>query len=89
VLVVVGWNMVFSILPTLISVVPVLWWIVWVGTGFVANVLGISMGLMVIAIAWLRYRPLVWWAVLVLVLSTLWWLWWSNRKKQAKSHHTS
>ena len=54
-----GLRMVFRILSVIADVIPILGTIVGAGTGFVAFVLGLAWSLVVIAIAWVRFRPLV------------------------------
>ncbi len=56
---VLGLRMVFRILSVIADVIPILGTIVGAGTGFVAFVLGLAWSLVVIAVAWVRFRPLV------------------------------
>ncbi len=51
--------MVFRILSVIADVIPILGTIVGAGTGFVAFVLGLAWSLVVIAVAWVRFRPLL------------------------------
>lgn len=59
ILVVVGLNMIFKPLSVLGDVIPLLGDIIGAGTGFVAFLLGLAWSLVVIAIAWVRFRPLI------------------------------
>ncbi len=54
-----GLRMVFRILSVIADVIPILGTIVGAGTGFVAFVLGLAWSLVVIAVAWVRFRPLL------------------------------
>ncbi len=58
-LLMIGWGMIFKPLVVLADVLPFLGSIVGVGTGIVSFVLGLSFGLVTIAVAWIAYRPLV------------------------------
>jgi len=54
-----GFSMIFKILSVLADVLPILGSIVSFGTGIIAFLLSISLSLIVIAIGWLFYRPLL------------------------------
>ena len=58
-LVMIGLGMIFKPLSVLLDVIPILGDIVGAGAGVVSFILGLVWSLIVIAIAWLRYRPLV------------------------------
>ena len=62
-----GLRAMFSIIPKLLNFVPFLGSIVSAGLGFVCIVFGIVWSSLIIAIAWLFYRPLI--AVLFLVIA--------------------
>jgi hypothetical protein len=73
----------FSIIPTLISILPFLWWIASAWVNLVAWVLWLSLWFLTIAIAWLRFRPIIGiWLIIIWAL-TIWWLRWY--KKNGKS----
>ncbi|MBQ6775239.1 MAG: TMEM43 family protein [Synergistaceae bacterium] len=59
ILVVVGIGMIFKPLSVIADVIPLLGTIVGAGTGVVAFLLGLAWSLVVIAIAWVRFRPIV------------------------------
>ena len=59
ILLMLGWGMIFKPLVVLADILPFLGSIVGAGTGIVSFALGLSMGLVTIAIAWIAYRPLV------------------------------
>lgn len=63
---IVGFSAVLGPLPVIASVVPFLGSIVGAGTGLVATILGIIVGTITIAAAWLFYRPLT--ALLILAI---------------------
>ncbi len=57
--VVVGLGLVFKPLSVIADVIPLLGTIVGAGAGVVAFLIGLAWSLVVIAVAWVRYRPLV------------------------------
>ena len=59
VLVFLGFKGIFGILTTLLQVLPFLADIVGLGVSLVCGVLGFVWSLLVIALAWLFYRPLI------------------------------
>ena len=58
-LIVAGLKTVTAPLSVLVSVIPALGSIVGAGTGLVSTLLGLAWSLLVISIAWLRFRPLI------------------------------
>ena len=54
-----GFSAIFKPLPTLMAVVPFLGKIVGAGVGLIAWTLAVVVSLIVIAIAWLAYRPIL------------------------------
>lgn len=62
-----GFKSIFSILYTLFKVLPFLADIVELGVGLVAGILGFAWSLIIIALAWLWYRPLIGCAILAIV----------------------
>ena len=58
-LVIIGLRMIFRPLSVLGDVIPLLGDIIGAGTGFVAFLLGLAWSLIVIAVAWIRFRPLI------------------------------
>lgn len=58
-LVIVGLRMILAPLSVIADVIPLLGSIVGAGAGIVAFLLGLAWGLMVIAVAWIRFRPLL------------------------------
>ena len=54
-----GLGMIMKPLSVIFDIIPFLGDIVGAGTGLIAFVLGLAWSLIVIAIAWLRYRPLI------------------------------
>jgi len=78
-LVVGGLKSMFSILPALFKVLPFLGNIVGAGVGLVCSIFGGAWSLIVIAIAWLWYRPLIGIVMLAIAVAGIWYL-----KKKAK-----
>lgn len=68
-LVIFGLKGIFNILVTLLKVLPFLSDIVGLGVGLICNVLGFVWSLLVIALAWLFYRPIVAGGILVVVIA--------------------
>jgi hypothetical protein len=54
-----GLNMIVAPLSVLVSVIPLLGSIVGAGTGIVSGLLGLAWSLVIISLAWLRFRPLI------------------------------
>jgi len=73
-LVIGGLKSMFSILPTLFKVLPFLGKIVGAGVGLVCTVLGTAWSLIIIAIGWLWYRPLIGFALLAIAVAGIWYL---------------
>ena len=80
-LVVFGLKSMFSILPTLFKVLPFLGNIVGAGVGLVCTVGGGAWSILIIAIAWLFYRPLVGIPLLAVAVAGIWYL---NKKAKEK-----
>lgn len=80
-LVIFGLRGIFSILPMLFKVLPFLADIVGAGVGLVTSVFGFVWSLLVIAIAWLFYRPFIGIGLLVVVVGGILFL-----KKKAKEN---
>jgi len=59
VLIIFGLDIVFSPLSVVFDVIPILGDIVGAGAGLFAFIFGLAWSLIVIAVAWLRYRPLI------------------------------
>ena len=59
ILCVAGLNMILAPLSVLASVIPMLGSIVGAGTGIVAGLIGFAWSLIVIAISWIRFRPML------------------------------
>ncbi|MBR0203213.1 MAG: TMEM43 family protein, partial [Synergistaceae bacterium] len=59
IIVVWGLKTILAPLSVLADVIPILGTIVGAGTGFVSWVLGLAWSLIVIAVAWVRFRPLI------------------------------
>lgn len=75
-----GLKGIFDILSTLLKVVPFLANIVNWGVGLVCNVVGIVWSLLVIAIAWLFYRPFLAVGILACVVAVLGFFAWRGGK---------
>ncbi|MDR2584613.1 MAG: TMEM43 family protein [Prevotellaceae bacterium] len=78
-LVIGGLKSMFSILPAIFKVLPFLGNIVGAGVGLVCAIVGGAWSLIIIAISWLWYRPLIGIILLVISFAGIWLL-----KKKAK-----
>jgi hypothetical protein len=74
-----GLKSMFSILPTLFKVLPFLGNIVGAGVGLVCTIAGGAWSIVIIAISWLWYRPLIGILMLAVAVALIWYL-----KKRAK-----
>lgn len=70
-LMIIGWNLVFGPLAAIAYVLPILGRMVGAGTGLIAFLLSLSCSLVVIAIAWIAFRPLLGIGLLVLATGAL------------------
>lgn len=68
ILIIGGFNSIFSLITNLTDKIPVLGKIIGGATSFVSSILGIALSLIVIAIAWFRFRPLLSIILLVVVV---------------------
>ena len=85
ILVIGGLKSMFSILPTLFKVLPFLGNVVGAGVGLVCGIVGGAWSLLVIAIAWLFYRPLIGILLLAIVATLIWYLKKRAKEKKAKT----
>lgn len=83
VLCVTGFGMVFAPLKVLADVIPLLGSIVGAGTGLVAGLLGSAWSLVIIAIAWIRFRPVLGFCLLGAALTLVILLFIKGRMKKA------
>ena len=72
ILVITGLKGIFDILSTVLKVVPFVANIVGWGVGVVCTVVGIVWSLIIIAIAWLFYRPLIGIILLAIAAFLIW-----------------
>jgi flagella basal body P-ring formation protein FlgA len=78
-LVVGGLKSMFGILPALFKVIPMLGSVVGAGVGLVCGIVGVAWSLIIIAIAWLFYRPIIGIALLAAAAAGIWYL--KNKSK--------
>ena len=71
-LVIAGLNGIFGFIETILKVVPFVAGIFGWGVGVVCTVVGIVWSLIVIAVAWLFYRPLLGIALLAIAALLIW-----------------
>jgi len=78
-----GLRGIFDILSTILKVVPFLSSIMNWGVGLICNVIGVAWSLLVIAIAWLFYRPLIGIAILAIIAAIVGFFVYNGKKKKA------
>ena len=83
ILVIAGLSLVFSPLSVIADFIPLLGTIVGAGTGLVAFLLGLAWSLLLIAIAWIRFRPLLAGGLIAAVVAILALLYMKGRGKKA------
>ena len=83
IIIIAGLRSIVSMVPTLLKVLPFLGGIVETGLGLVCGIIGLVWSLIVIAVAWLRYRPILGISLLVLAGLLIFWLIRRSRKKKA------
>ena len=79
-----GFKSIFGILDTLAKVLPFLSSIVSLGTGLVSGILAFALGLIIIAIAWIWYRPLLGILLLAAVVAMIWFFTKKGKEKKAQ-----
>ncbi|MBN1186742.1 MAG: TMEM43 family protein [Bacteroidales bacterium] len=82
VLLIAGFNFIFRPIAVLSDVVPFFGRIVRAGTGFLSFILGLIIGLVTMALAWIAYRPIVAIPLLVGAAALLVWSIIRSRKKK-------
>lgn len=85
VLVCAAFKMIFEILVTLLKVLPFLANIFNWGVSLICNILGVVYSLIIIAIAWLFYRPILGVCLLAVAGGLIYWLAVGKKKKDANS----
>lgn len=83
VLCIAGFGIIFAPLKVLADVIPLLGSIVGAGTGLVAGLLGSAWSLVIIAIAWIRFRPVLGFCLLGAALTLVILLFIKGRMKKA------
>lgn len=78
-----GFGMILAPLGVLADVIPLLGSIVSAGTGFVSTLLGVAWSFIIIALAWLRFRPLLSIALLVVAAGLIAGIFMLRRKRAA------
>lgn len=79
-----GFKGIFGFLDTLTKVLPFLSKIVGAGTSLVSNVLGVALSFIIIALAWLAYRPLLAIVLLAAVAALIFFLMTKSKAKKAE-----
>lgn len=82
-LLVFGFKNIFGIITALLKVLPFLGNIANLGVGLVSWVLGLAWWLVVVAVAWLFYRPVLGIALLVAAAALIWFLGKKSKEKAA------
>ena len=82
-IVIAGFGMILAPLGVLADVIPLLGSIVSAGTGFVSTLLGVAWSFIIIALAWLRFRPLLSIGLLVVAAGLIAGIFFLRRKRAA------
>ena len=78
-----AFGMILAPLGVLADVIPLLGNIVGAGTGFISMLLGVAWSFLIIALAWLRFRPLLSGALLVIAVGLIAAVFMRRRKRAA------
>jgi len=78
-----GFGLILAPLRAIANVVPFIANIVGGGISVIAFALGVPLGLIVIALAWVVYRPLIGIALLVVAGGIIYWFGWGRKRKPA------
>lgn len=70
-LIVIGIATILGPISTISSYIPILGNVVGAAVGFISLILGIAISLVIIALAWLRYRPMIGIALLAIVVALI------------------
>ena len=81
-LVIGGLKGIFDLLSTLLKVVPFLANIMNFGVGLVCNIVGVVWSLLVIALAWIFYRPVIGVSIIVVIVAIVGFFAYRGKKKQ-------
>ncbi len=83
VLVIIGFKLVFGPLVLVANLIPLVGGIIEAGAGLIATLLGLSWSFLIIAIAWVRYRPILGISLLVIAALLIAFMFWKGRRKEA------
>ncbi len=86
VMVVIGLILFVTPLSTIASIIPILGDIFGAGAGLVASILGIAWSCVIIALAWIRFRPVLGISLLAAALGLLVFLYIRGRNKKKAAH---
>ncbi len=81
----IGFRLVLAPLSVLADVVPFIGNIIGFGTGMIAFLIALPLSLIIIALAWVFYRPLLAGGILVVAIGSLVLPWWMKRGKKSTS----
>ena len=79
-----GFRNIFDILTAILKVLPFLGNIAGLGIGLVSIILALAVGLIVIAIAWIVYRPVLGILLLIAACALIWYLGKKSKEKAAE-----
>lgn len=87
ILIIIALRMIFGIIETLFKVLPFLANIVGVGIGLVTTIVGFAWTLLIVAIAWMFYRPFIALALIAVIIGAIFFL--KQRAAKAKKQATN
>ena len=76
--------MIFRPLIVVAKVVPIVAWVVWFGTGLISFVLAVTVSVITIAVAWVRFMPMFSLTILAIWAAIVGWIiYWRKQSKIA------
>jgi len=84
-----GFNMVFRPLVVVAKVVPIVAWVVWFGTGLISFVLAVTVSVITIAVAWVRFMPIFSIIILAIWAAIVWWIMFWRKKNKKEDVNTN
>jgi hypothetical protein len=79
----IGFSLILAPLRAIANVVPFIAHIIQGGIWIIAVALGVPLGLIIIALAWLAHRPILGIGLLVAAAAIIWWFGWGRRRQAA------
>ncbi len=88
-IVVIGFKAILAPLSVLADVIPLLGDLVGIGTGLVGGLVGTAWSLIIIAFAWIRFRPMLAFALIGIALAFIVFTIWKGKSKKSAENPTA